>query len=307
MTFKINQPVDFEESLTCEFKEVKSQPVQSVGRVVDEYVVAFLNEAGGSIYFGIRDSDRSVTGVPINDKIRDELKQVIGQKVSVIAPTVPASMVEAPFHGILNESGDLLPGLCVLEVRVAMPKTPGLFLTGSGQAYRRTMGGTKKLSGLELFNALAGQLQAKNVQPGASSVLARLPSVHARAKLVESLLRGRRVLWVDDRPENNFYERVGLSQLGLAVDLAVSTAEGLQAAEYLKPDVIVSDMKRGVKEDAGLELLQSLRSRGINTPVVFYIARVDQSRRTPAGAFAITARADELLHYILDVLERNAG
>lgn len=81
-THVLNQPVRFEESLTCEFKEVKSQPVQAIGKVVDEYVVAFLNEAGGSIYWGIRDSDRIVTGVSVTDKARDELKQVIGQKVA---------------------------------------------------------------------------------------------------------------------------------------------------------------------------------------------------------------------------------
>jgi Putative DNA-binding domain len=97
VSFTLDRPVDFEESLTCEFKEAKAQPVQAVSNIVDQYVVAFLNEAGGSIYWGIRDADRVVTGVPISDKIRDELKQVIGQKVASIAPPVPAAMVEAPF------------------------------------------------------------------------------------------------------------------------------------------------------------------------------------------------------------------
>jgi hypothetical protein len=50
MNFVLDQPVDLEESLTCEFKEAKAQPVQIVSKTVDEYVVAFLNEAGGSIY-----------------------------------------------------------------------------------------------------------------------------------------------------------------------------------------------------------------------------------------------------------------
>jgi CheY-like chemotaxis protein len=307
MTFTINQPVEFEESLTCEFKEVKSQPVQAIGKIVDEYVVAFLNEAGGSIYWGIRDSDRLVTGVPVSAKIRDELKQVIGQKVSVIAPPVPAAMVEAPFHRILGADGYVLPDLCVLEVRVTKPLVPGLFLTGGGEAYRRTMGGTKKLSGSELFNALAPQLQAKSVKPSAPSVLARLPSVQARAKLVEPLVRGRRVLWVDDHPANNFYERVALSQIGLAVDLAVSSTEGLGAVKYLNPDVILSDMERTGKQDAGLEFLRLLRDQGISTPLIFYIREVDEARGTPVGAFAITDRPDELLHLVLDVLERSAG
>ena len=62
MKFVLNQPVPFEESLTCEFKEVKSQPVQAISKVVDEYVVAFLNEAGGSIYWGIETTIASSRG-----------------------------------------------------------------------------------------------------------------------------------------------------------------------------------------------------------------------------------------------------
>jgi CheY-like chemotaxis protein len=307
MTFIINRPVEFEESLTCEFKEVKSQPLHAIGKVVDEYVVAFLNEAGGSIYWGIRDSDRSVTGVPASAKLRDELKQVIGQKVSLIAPSIPATMVEAPFHRILGADGHVVPDPWVLEVRTMKPSVPGLFLTGGGEAYRKTMGGTKKLSGLELFNALGPPLQAKSTKPGAAAVLARLPRVHARAKLVEPLVRGRRVLWVDDKPANNFYERVALSQIGLTVDLAVSTAEGLGSVKFLNPDVILSDMERDGKRDAGLTFLRALRDQGIGTPLIFYIQEVDETRGIPVGAFAITERPDELLHLVLDVLERSAG
>src|SRR5262245_46327199 len=110
MEFVLNQPIEFEESLTCEFKEVKAQPLQTIGKVVDEYVVAFLNEAGGSIYWGIRDHDRVVTGVPVTDKTRDELRQVIGQKVAAIAPPVPAAMIHVPFHQVHGPDGGALTG-----------------------------------------------------------------------------------------------------------------------------------------------------------------------------------------------------
>ena len=63
----------------------------------------------------------------------------------------------------------LLADECVLDVRLAKPQTPGLFLTGSGKANRRTKRGIKKLTGMELFNALAAPLQAKSAQPGALS------------------------------------------------------------------------------------------------------------------------------------------
>jgi len=307
MRFVLNQPVDFEESLTCEFKEVKAQPIQAIGKKVDEYVVAFLNEIGGSIFWGIRDADRVVTGVPVTDRVKDELKQVVGQKVSAIAPRVPASMVDMPFHDICDSSGGLLPSICVVEVRVAKPQEPGLFLTGSGEAYRRTVGGTKKLSGAELFVALAAPLQAKVTKPREPSLVASFPSIYRRASLVQGVVCGRRVLWVDDQPSNNFYERLGLAQLGLIVDVAEPTEQALSSARYLRPDVIVSDMARNGEQDAGLQLLAALRAEGINTPVIFYVGEVIAARGVPAGAFGITDLPDEVLHLILDVIERGTG
>jgi CheY-like chemotaxis protein len=307
MQFVLNQAVSFEESLTCEFKEVKGHPVQAIGKIVDEYVVAFLNAAGGSLYWGIRDDDRVVTGVSASGKVQDELRQVIGQKTASVAPPIPVELLEVPFHPVRRSAGDLVPDLCVIELRVAKPVEASLFLTGGGEAYRRTIGGTKKLSGAELLVALAKPLQAKVPQGGPSALLSELPTVHRRAEVVQPLIRGRRVLWVDDHPSNNFYERVALAEIGLNADVAVSTDEGLHFAAYSPPDVIVSDMERAGERDAGLELLRVARQRGIRAPVIFYVGKVLQSLGTPAGAFAITDRPDDLLHLILDVLERKAS
>ncbi len=306
MKFTLNRAVDFEESLTCEFKEVKTQPLQSIGKIVDEYIVAFLNEVGGSIYWGIRDSDRLVTGVPLTAAARDEVRQVIGQKVAVIAPPVLATFVEAPFHSVVGTDGEPLPDLFVVEVRVTKPTVgPSLFLTGAGEAYRRTMGGTKKLSGAELFSALGTEF--KNSRPQADThALAGLPSVERRSAVVATLVRGRRVLWVDDRPSQTFYERLALTQMGLAVDVAVTTREGLTAALQLKPDVVLSDIERDGQQDAGLGFLQALRENGVTAPVIFYIFDLDPRKGIPGGAFGITSNPAELLHLVLDVIERGA-
>jgi len=307
MKFVLNQPVDLEESLTCEFKEVKAQPLQIVGKTVDEYVVAFLNEAGGSIYWGIRDADRIVTGLSASAKMCDELKQVIGQKLSAIAPQIPAATVDVPFHRVSDVTGALMHDTYVLEVRVTRPEVPGLFLTGAGDAYRKTLGGTKKLSGAELFLALAGPIQAKLSKPKAPAMLDRFPALYRRFQVVESLVRGKRVLWVDDQPSNNFYERLALSHMGLMVDIATTSGEGLSAAAQLQPAVIISDMERNGQHDAGLRFLRSARAEGIRAPIIFYIGEVIDALGVPAGAFAITDRADEVLHLVLDVLERAAG
>jgi CheY-like chemotaxis protein len=190
---------------------------------------------------------------------------------------------------------------------VARPATPSLFLTGNGEAYRRTLGGTKKLSGSELYVALANPLQSKLKKPGAPSLLQRLPQVYARAQYVRPLVDGRRVLWVDDNPSNNFYERVALSEMGIAVDVATSSEEAMNVLTYLRADVIVSDMKRHGRHDAGLALLRAIRSRGMTTPVIFYVGEVVEELRRPPGSFGITDRPDEVLHLILDLIERGAS
>ena len=40
------------------------------------------------------------------------------------------------------------------------------------------------------------------------------------------------------------------------------------------------------------------------TPVIFYIGIFDPKLGIPGGAFGITNRPDELLHLVLDALER---
>ena len=40
------------------------------------------------------------------------------------------------------------------------------------------------------------------------------------------------------------------------------------------------------------------------TAVVFYVGRVDRAAGVPAGSFGITNRPDELLHLVMDALER---
>ncbi len=120
---------------------------------------------------------------------------------------------------------------------------------------------------------------------------------------MQSALKGASVLWVDDVPANNTYEQRTLAALGIAVDLAVSTSEALVKVGRSTYDLILSDMARE-RPDAGLILLQRLRESGCRAEVVFYIGRVDASRRTPVGAFGITDRPEPLLHYVFDVLER---
>ncbi len=125
-----------------------------------------------------------------------------------------------------------------------------------------------------------------------------------RAELVAPIMRFAQILWVDDNPQNNIYEREALQILGSNVDVATSTAEGLLALQSKVYDLVVSDMLRGNNPNEGLTLLEEMRNGRFPQRMVFYVGRVDPKRGTPEGAFGITHRPDELLHLIMDILER---
>jgi CheY-like chemotaxis protein len=309
--FVNDEEFSLEEDMDCEFKEIKgSPPVQSIGKIIDEYFVAFLNAKGGSVYWGIRDHDRRIVGVKLSAKLRDELRQVVGQKIAAIAPPIPADSYLLPFHPVVrSEDHTAIEDLFVVE-GVVRPKTSGrLYLTGSGNAYTRTLGGTKKLSGAELLAALAVQLQDKFLSSlsddsSESPDLSWMPSLQRRAKVVKPLLTGSRILWVDDHPINNLYERTVLASLGVSIDLALSTDEAQYMASRLTYHLVLSDMSRADNPLAGLDLIKLRKDGAFTAPIIFYVGRVHRTKERPSGCFAITDRPDELLHYVFDALER---
>jgi CheY-like chemotaxis protein len=275
--------------LTCEFKEVgKGQsPIQAIGKTIDRYAVAFLNETA---------------------KGRDELRQVAGQNISKISPPVHSDRYSLPFHQVVRADDVSVPIEDRFVIELHVEKGDGFFLTGGGESYSKTLGGLNKLSGAQIHSRLYAQLHSKVLRsagstPRQSVDTSWMPTIDRRASVARPLIDGARALWVDDNPSGNIYERLVLASFGIVVDLAMSTEEALYFVDSLKYDVILSDMRRNSNPTAGLDLLQNLKVRKITSPVVFYVGHVDQ-RSKPVGAFSITDRADELLHYVFDVLER---
>jgi CheY-like chemotaxis protein len=128
-------------------------------------------------------------------------------------------------------------------------------------------------------------------------------AVLKRARRVAPVLQGAQILWVDDNPGNNVAERQLLRHLDIFVDLARSTDEAKSMLKETPYDVIISDMKRGGDGQAGLELLSTMRKDAI-IPTIFYLTDFDRSKGIPVDAFGITNRPDELIHYVMDILER---
>jgi len=368
MEFIMNQPVALEETLHCEFKEVRGkQPVNTIrntvddwtlaifrffsvhryaqgrirpeigagrgftmtcanyldyacpcggeclqmAKVEDEYVVAFLNSAGGRIYWGIRDSDRVVVGVWLQYRQRDELRKAISSKLTEIQPPISPTAYTVNLHEVHESIATHrpLPDLSVVEVVAPRVYSDDLYFTGGNEAFVKTVAGKKKLSGPELQDEISRRLQKKSGhkkpddEPG---LLGRLgfSAVLKRARMVAPALKAAEILWVDDNPGNNIYERMMLKSLGIIVDVAVSTDEALAMLSMRHYDAVISDMERHGNTQAGLKLLYGIQERGWRTQTVFYTGWIDPSRGTPPGAFGITVYPDELIHYVLDILER---
>lgn len=112
----------------------------------------------------------------------------------------------------------------------------------------------------------------------------------------------RSVLWVDDNPKNNTYFIAELGDLGMSVDIALSTTEGVAKFERGDYRFVISDMGRKedgkFNRDAGLDLLQAIREQDAEIPFVIFCSRKGASefraKAKELGATGITASATEL-------------
>ena len=117
------------------------------------------------------------------------------------------------------------------------------------------------------------------------------------------------VLWVDDNPDNNSYQRQALEAIGVSFVLAKSTDEALNKISKQRFDAIISDMGRPPDSRAGYTLLDKLRSSGDQTPFIIYAGsrnpeHVAESRRH--GAMGCTNNPNELFEMVLSALGRAA-
>jgi CheY-like chemotaxis protein len=110
------------------------------------------------------------------------------------------------------------------------------------------------------------------------------------------------ILWVDDRPENNTYERQAFKAMGLRFTLALSTDEALEKLSQTKYAVIISDMGRREGPREGYVLLDRLRKEGDSTPLFFYSASnaPEHKRETREhGGQGCTNKAQELFEMVM--------
>ncbi len=120
-----------------------------------------------------------------------------------------------------------------------------------------------------------------------------------------------RVLWVDDNPANNEYERSVLRPEGLVFDNVVSTAEAIEQLRTSTYDLVITDLGRRWSSDrsktAGRKLLADpVITRG-GPPVIVYAGRAAAAQAAEllaAGAFGVSRNREHFLELVRQALGR---
>jgi CheY-like chemotaxis protein len=138
--------------------------------------------------------------------------------------------------------------------------------------------------------------------PDIAPLIQNTSNPRSRRKLQRSA-----VLWVDNSPENNLYERRALEALGIPIDLASDTQDALRRLSHKEYDLIISDMGRPSSKQAGFELLNSVRDGGNSVPFIIYSSSNLQQHRSEAenkGAQGSTNDPHELFELAIRQLLR---
>ena len=122
-----------------------------------------------------------------------------------------------------------------------------------------------------------------------------------RLRLAQPRIAETRFLWIDDNPAGNKAELRLLNGLGASIDLACSDDEARERLDAAIYDIVLSDIRRGESAKAGVEFLPVIAQAMLEPPVIFYVI---ESKGKPEGAFGIATRPDELMHLIVDALDR---
>ncbi|MDO0934148.1 response regulator [Streptomyces sp. DG2A-72] len=178
------------------------------------------------------------------------------------------------------------------------------FRRGIGELIARTRSLATPAGSIE-FTERAGEL----LDDAATDQEERVPTTARRGVLrrlersAESLQDGK-ILWADDRPRNNIALVRLFESMGMQVDLALSTEEGLERLEVRSYHIVITDLERDGDEDAGNTLIKRMSERGIDVPVVIYSGSSRLRAQADRRAFATTTGPDRLIHYVIDLMER---
>lgn len=135
--------------------------------------------------------------------------------------------------------------------------------------------------------SLGGDLQLESSQPGIGSVFSLgipfggpIRSVLSEPLIVtpdQSQLKGKRVLVVEDSPENQMLIQLFLDKKDMQVECADNGKEGIEKATKNDYDLVLMDMQMPVVD--GYTATEELRRRGYKTPIIALTAHAMKEDR----------------------------
>lgn len=129
------------------------------------------------------------------------------------------------------------------------------------------------------------RLPIRALVPGAQSASkGQSPAEPPPEAIEQNVLRGLRILVVDDEPDTRELVSTLLESAGAETEVAASVAEALDAVAQMRPDAVVTDI--GMPGEDGYVFLKRLRAAGQQMPAIAltaYARAEDRSRALSAG------------------------
>ncbi|GAA4314812.1 hypothetical protein GCM10023086_36280 [Streptomyces venetus] len=217
----------------------------------------------------------------------------------VVAQSVPVS----DDVGMSDVLWSKLIGTVPAVLWVAFAAT--VYFTLRGTIVQRMVPRLTAVRALGVEVELAGELLDRAQDESTTTVTATARrTALGRLEHAADVLRGGKLLWVDDRPESNAPLVELFRTAGMHVDVTLSTEEATPLFRRRPYDIIVSDIDRDGDRQAGIKMLRLLEQYKIDVPVLIYTGRFDPERGVDRRIFAATTVPVELVHYVIDLMER---
>jgi SAM-dependent methyltransferase len=148
--FVLDEPLAIDETRHMECKEIKGdKPLDRIKDQADKYAIAFLNSEGGQIFWGVRDTDKAVTGVKLSSIQRDDIRLDVTQKLHTIQPPVAPTEFRIELYQVYQDDKPI-SDLYVVHLTIPATHNKGLYYTSSGKTYVRVDGLNTELKGPQL-------------------------------------------------------------------------------------------------------------------------------------------------------------
>src|SRR6266446_7249188 len=147
--------------------------------------------------------------------------------------------------------------------------------------------------------------QCEGQKAACLSVAAACSSIRRKAGI--SRLKGAIILWVDDNPDNNIYQRQALVELGARLLLASDTHAALKQLQTHHVDVIISDFERADDPRGAYTLLSEVRKRTNPPRFIIFSGSATAAFAAEAkrkGAFGETNENPKLFDLVLEAVKK---